>query len=329
VLFAFALLAYEPMLFYAGVYPALFLYRHFSVPKSALKRADWFQLLQTFTRRNWFLACVVVGYMVTYFVYRSLQPTFGRGVDGSGKLMDILVTIYKFSVNGFHLQIKALTNYIAGDSAPHTLWLALLYSIAIASGCLLLFPKVRDAYQPGLLYRKWSLAVLGFYVFCPNMLHGLLEMYRLWAADDPHYVGNYFSSFPLAMLVTLGLLSQVGGRKAMQEKVLFVAVVGVLATSACDNFIRWGNLAQRNRMDSQLWQQAVADLRTQSLNTHKPTVLCGLHAPEKVSGDERYWSGYLTEVLGKPVSYFYKNLSAVPCDVQLDFNRYRFAAKQN
>lgn len=327
--FAFSLLAYEPMLFYAGVFPALFLHRYFSVPRGILSVRDWRRLLQAFLRCNWMLPAVVLAYIVVYFVYRRLQPTPGRGLDSSGNLVDIAVTVYKFSISGFHVQLKALTNYIEGVSAPHTLVLALLYAASIALGCLLLIPRIKDDQHPARLYGTWSLVILGFYVFCPNFLLAMVESYRQWAAEDPHYVGNYFSSFALAIAVSLGVLALVGGRKAMQEKVLFALVLGVLATSACDNYIRWGNLAQTNRLDGQLWWHAIADLRKQALDAQKNTVVCGMHAPEKVSGDERYWSGYLTGLLGKPIQYYYKNLSTVPCDIRVDFNQYRFAAARS
>lgn len=324
VLFSFSLLAYEPMLFYAGVYPALFLFRYFSESRSHLQLRDWWQLLLLFLRRNWMLFLVVAAYIVTYFIYRRFQPTFGRGLDSSGSAIDIAITVYKFSVNGFHFQIKALTNYFEGISAPHNLVLAIVYATCIFVACYLLLPTIRDKKYPNLLCKKWSLAVLIFYVFCPNFLHGFVEGYRQWAAEDPHYVGNYFSAFPLAIVVSLGVLSLVGGRKAMQEKVLFFLVLSVLATSACDNYLRWGNLAETNRLDSKLWVQAIADLHKQSLTANGTTVVCGVHAPEKVSGDEVYWSGYLSELLGKSITYRYKNLSSVPCDIRLDFNQYRF-----
>lgn len=324
LLFAFALLAYEPMLFYSGVFPALYLYRHCSVPRAPLRAGDWVSLCKAFARTNWVLPLVVLAYLLTFFLYRATQPTSGRGLDGIGSLADVAITVYQFSVNGFHLQIKALTNYIAGVSALHTLVLAVVYGLAVGLGCFLLIPKICATRQTDLLLRPWGLAVLGFYVFCPNLLLGLVDAYRRWAAEDPHYVGNYFSAFPLAMVLTLGILSLVGGAKASREKALFLLVAGILASSACDNYMRWGSLAEKNRVDSQLWLRAIDDLRGQVKDRTAPVVVCGLHAPEHVSGDNVYWSGYLTQALGTPVQYFYKNLNAVNCGIRLEFNRYRF-----
>ncbi|WP_294769605.1 hypothetical protein [uncultured Rhodoferax sp.] len=326
LLFAFALLAYEPMLFYAGVYPALYAYRHFATPTLGwrLQRDGW-PLLMSFLRRNWVLPIVVLGYITLYFAYRYFQPTPGRSVDGSGRLVDIALTVFRFSVHGLHVQIKALTNYVPGVSTTENLVLALVYGVSVALAALVLLPRMQGRQAPDRLLRPWSLAVICFYVLCPNFLLALVEAYRRWAAEDPHYVGNYFSSFPLALLVSLGMVSLVGGIKARQEKVLLAMVVVVLATSACDNYLRWSQLAQANRRDSKLWVQAMAQLRALPAAPNGRTqVVCGLHAPEKVSGDERYWSGYLSEYLGRPMEYRYKNLSGVACDVRLEFNDYRY-----
>lgn len=325
LLFAFALLAYEPMLFYAGVYPALFAYRHFATPRPHWGLRDWWALLKTFLHRNWVLPAVVVGYIALYFGYRYFQPTPGRSVDGSGSLVDIALTVFRFSVHGLHVQIKAFTNYFPGVTTPANLALALVYASSVALAAWVLLPRIQGGQAPNRLLTPWSLVVIGFYVLCPNFLLALVEAYRRWAAEDPHYVGNYFSSFPLALMLSLGLVSLVGGIKARQEKVLLAMVVVVLATSACDNYLRWSHLAQNNRRDSHLWVQAMAELQAIPATANGRTqVICGLHAPEKVSGDERYWSGYLSEHLGRSVEYRYKNLSGVACDVRLEFNNYRY-----
>ncbi len=330
LLFAFALLAYEPMLFYAGVYPALFAYRYFAVPQAGWRMADGWQLLMRFLRHNWVLPMVVVGYIVLYFGYRHFQPTPGRGVDGAGRLVDMALTVWRFSIHGLHVQVKALTNYLPGMTSPWSLALALAYALSIGMAAWVLLPRVQGAHHPHRLLAPWSLAVICFYVLCPNLLLALVEAYRRWAAEDPHYVGNYFSSFPLALLISLGLVSLVGGSKARQEKVLLALVIGVLMASACDNYLRWSQLAQTNRRDSSLWLSAMADLRrTPAEPLRSPLRVCGLHAPEKVAGDERYWSGYLTEQMARPIEYRYKNLSGVACDVRVEFNDYRFPAAKD
>jgi hypothetical protein len=327
LLFAFALLAYEPMLFYSGVFPALFLYRRANTTSGRWEWRLWLQLLRNFLQSNLLLPVVVLAYILSYFVYRAYQPRPGRSIDTDGTVVDVLVATYRLSVQGFHVEFSPLTNYMNGNTVTPILIMAVLYALGVAAATLTLLPKIRGEQYPIILSNKLSVVVLVFYVLIPNFLLGMTAGYRQLAAEGVHYLGSYFSSFPLAMVVALGIISLVGGPKATQEKVLFVVVVAVLATSACDNYLRWGDLAQRNRTDSQLWFDAIADLRNQKLDASKQTVLCGLHAPEKVSGDERYWSGYLTDMLGKPIHYFYKNLATIQCDIQLDFNKYRSATK--
>lgn len=329
LLYAFAMLAYEPMFFFAGVFPALFLYRHFAQHDTAITWRQCWALALQFTKRNYPLALVMGAYVLAYFGYRRFQPTSGRGIDFSGPPVDIAVTIYKFSINGFHLQVKPLANYLPDISTGGNLVLAMLYAGCLAMAMLLIVPKVRDDLYPQRLFNKGALVVIVFFVFSSNILLGFVAGYRQWAAEDPHYVGNYLSSFALAIVVTLVVLHLVGGRRAAQEKVLFAVVLALFFSSACDNYIRWSNLAEANRQDSKLWWQAIEQIKQQGLSVAGPNVVCAKNAPEHVSGDDRYWSKYLTEELSAPVTYISKFGSATQCDLSIDFNALRFAPRRS
>lgn len=325
LLYAFAMLAYEPMFFYSAAYPALFLYRNLQRETTPQSLIQWAQLIRQFTVRHYPLALVLLAYVACYFGYRQFQPTAGRSLDSGGSLWDIAITVYKFSINGFHIQFKPLNNYLPTLSEPRNLVLALLYGASIALAMFLVLPRVQGEAYPQRLYSKTAITVLLFFVFCPNLLLGMVAAYRQWAAEDPHYVGNYLSSFALAMVVTLLLLTQVGGLRAKREKVLFAAVLFLFFSSACDNYVRWSNLAEINRRDSQLWFQAIAQLHERAYPADSATTICAKNTPEKVSGDDRYWSSYLSEVLRTHISYTSKSLGAAQCDVNMDFNTWRFA----
>jgi hypothetical protein len=328
LLYGFSMLAYEPMFFYAVAFPAMFLYRHLQERKTPLHTSEWWALAQRFFRRNYPLGMVLVAYVVCFLGYRALQPTPGRGLDFSGSIWEMAQTVYRFSMNGFHIQFKPLTNYIADISGPHNLLLALGYATTIAMGMLLIVPRLHGAHYPTVLFNKTAIAVLLFFVLCPNFLLALVPSYRQWAAEDPHYVGNYFSSFPLAMVATLVLLHLLGGKRAAKEKVLFAAVLFLFFSSACDNYIRWSNLAEINRRDSQLWFQAIDQLKTTTFSQSHPKQICGKNAPEKVSGDDRYWSSYLSETLNAPITYKSKNIELASCDQLINFNDLRFPVKK-
>jgi hypothetical protein len=328
LLYGFSMLAYEPMFFYAAAFPAMFLYRHMQGRKTPLRVSEWWALAQQFLRSNYPLGLVMVAYVVCFLGYRHLQPTPGRGIDFSGSVWDMALTVYRFSINGFHIQFKPLSNYIPDISGPHNLVLALAYATSIALGMLLIVPRLQGSYYPTRLFNKAAIAVLLFFVFCPNFLLALVPSYRQWAAEDPHYVGNYFSSFPLAMVATLVLLHLLGGQRAAKEKVLFVAVLFLFFSSACDNYVRWSNLAEINRRDSQLWFQAIDQLKTSTFSQSHSNQICGKNAPEKVSGDDRYWSSYLSEALKAPINYNSKNIEAVACDQLINFNDLRFPIRK-
>jgi hypothetical protein len=324
MLYGFSMLAYEPMFFYAAAFPAMFLYKHLQTETSPTRLQEWWALVQRFLRRNYTLGLVLAVYVACFLGYRHLQPTPGRGLDFSGSLWDMALTVYRFSVNGFHIQFKPLTNYLPDISNPRNLALALAYATAIVLGMLLVVPQLQGARHPTRLYSRTAIGVLLFFVFCPNFLLALVPAYRQWAAEDPHYVGNYFSSFPLAMVVTLVVLHLVGGKRAAKEKVLFAAVLFLFFSSSCDNYVRWSNLAEINRRDSQLWFQAMQQLQTTTFNQNRTNKICGKNAPEKVSGDDRYWSSYLSEALKVPVTYASKNFDIVSCDQVINFNDLRF-----
>jgi len=328
-LYAFAMLAYEPMFFYSLAFPAMFLYKHLEARQGAMRVSDWWQLAVKFTQRNYPLALLLLAYVVCYFGYRYFQPTSGRGLDMSGNVLDILTTIYKFSIHGFHVQFKPLGNVIPTVSTNWNIGLAMTYAGVIALAMLVLIPRMEKPDVPQRLYGKAALAVLLFFVFCPNILLAFVQGYRQWAAEDPHYVGNYFSSFALAMLITLGVLHLVGGQRAHREKVLFGAVLFLFFSSACDNYVRWSNLAETNRKDSLLWERAIAQLKTAQFPATRPLVFCAQNAPEKVSGNDLYWSSVLSEILNQPLTYSSKSMKPDVCTYALDFNTLRFPVAQH
>lgn len=320
--YGFALLAYEPMLFYAAAFPAMFLYIRGpeDTEKSALR--SWARTLLSYARRDYGLALVIVAYFIAYFGFRWLLQTPGRGIDSGGEWWAIWKTVYRFSMAGLHAELNPLVNYLSGSTSLLSIALAVAYALAIATGLFFLVPQLKS---PRAAHSPWMWGVLLFYVFSPNLLHGFVESYRQWAADDPHYVGNYMSSFPLAMLVALGCVHIVGGTLARQERVLFLAVIYLFASSACDNHLRWVSLAAANRHDSQLWGSAITELKSRPTIVAASEVVCAEHWPERVSGDDRYWSAYVSRELGRPVTIKSKNLAGVSCGQRLDFNQWRFS----
>lgn len=331
VLYAFALLAYEPMLFYVAVFPALFLYR--LSQQQALGVLTWPQKLAlgvSFARRNYLLAVVVLVYLVVYFAYRAAQPGAVRALDAGGSLFTIAKTTFQFSIHGLHLQFKPFANYLPEVLSQVHLLAAVLYGLVIGGAIFLLLPKIRMQLYPLRLFNGFALGVLVFFVASPNVLLSLTAKYQAWAEFDPHYVGSYFSSFPLAILITLLILYLVGGDKAKHERILFVAVLYVLASSAIDNYLRWAQLASTNRAGSELWAQAVVQLKNQAIlrepssTSGTPITVCGVKPPQKVAGTVAYWSRYLSEALHVPVTYIGKAKPSQRCTYRLDFDALRY-----
>lgn len=330
-LFAFSLLAYEPMLFFLGAYYGVALYRTSLQTPGWLTQHGWLKRSQTlirwsgqWLRTNWVLLLVVVAYIVTYFVYRSFQPTFGRGIDFAGEPAEIVKTIFRFSVHGFHVELAPLPYFKADALSPAQLLMSLGFGLCIAVAGWLTIPLAGETPREAALLHPVSLLIIAFFVVSPNILHGFLEMYRQWAAASPYYVGNYLSSFALAILVALAIGALIGGRKSTDERVLFVLVIYVLAGSAADNLRQWSQLAQANRQDALLWKRAIDDLQKRVVKqSAKVTQVCAKNSPQRVSGDDAFWSYHLSQVIGSPIEYRSKRLNSAPCDVTVDFNFYR------
>ena len=332
ILFGLALLAYEPMLFFTAAFPAISLLRAFEQNHSSPpiqftthSLTQFWQALWRWCKLHVFLFVVVIAFIFCYFGYRWW---LGAGPSG---LMDpgsdwgaVFKTMYRFSVHGFRPEFKSPTEYTFGIQSASSLWLGVAYATAIGFAAWWVIPQTDQTPTESRLRSPWAILILAGMVFSLNSLHALNEGYRQWAADNPYYVGNYLSSFGLAMLVTHAIQALVGGDKSRDERVLLILTVAFLMNSAASNMMKWGQLADRNRQDAQLWHLAIADLKQEQ--TKHPTqdwMICAQHAPEKVSGDDRFWSYQLSKELGARVSYHSKQFSALPCDQVIDFDRYR------
>lgn len=317
LLYAFSILAYEPMFFYSLAFPLMYLYRQSWV--ATARQISLVMHARNFLLRNWMLVVVLLAYVVFYFGFRKLLATGTRGIDFGGSIGDVIKTIYLFSIHGFHFEFKPLGVGVFEQMSHISVVLAVLYAGLVGLGMLLIIPRIDGQLTPLQLYRKTSLAGLGFFIFSPNILYGFVEGYRQWANYDPHYVGNYLSSFPLAMMITLGVLYLVGGSKAHQEKILFALILYVFASAACDNYLRWEKLADINRRGSEQWQQVIEELGKQPFDTQRKTLICAGSTPNHVTGDDKYWSKYLSRKFASDVQFKSRMQSMRGCDVMLTF----------
>ena len=321
LLFAFSLLAYEPMLFYSFVFPALYLYQRKKTDGSNYK-PNLLIHTKKFLAQNLTLVAVVLLYIILYFSFRKLYATSTRGIDSFGNLYDVIRTIFNFSIHGLHVLAKPFSVYILNLNTPTNIFLAVTFAGLLLLGMALIIPRIENNLSPSYLYNKSSLLILGFFIFSPNILFGFVETYRRWASSDPHYVGNYFSSFPLAMAITLFVLYLVGGQKSKHEKALFFIILYVFFFSASDNYLRWSQLADTNREASILWNKAIISLKQHPFDPNKQSSICTNNAPKThITGNDKYWSQYLSKELSRNIIYESNRTSNNSCDVTLEFNK--------
>lgn len=331
-LFGLALLGYEPMIFFSLAYPCIALYRYpwQSANSQSHKRfIDTAQTLLRFakhwaTTNGWFFVIIAV-HIGCYFSYRRyLGDSSGGLLNVGDDVGTVFKTMFRFSLYGFRAELQSPGEYLFNLSHPAIGITGLIYGACIASGAWLLLPLTGRSQQETMLQTGWALALLAIITLSLNALHALTPGYRQWAMDNPYYVGNYLSSFTLAILIGVALMSLVGGVNAKHERWLLAIVVALLTNSAASNMIKWATLAERNRQDAQLWHQAIAELKQgTSKAPAQSTMVCATHAPEKVSGDDRFWSYELSRQLGRSVVYHSKHFSQLTCDAHLDFDDYR------
>jgi hypothetical protein len=331
LLFGFATLAYESMLFFSGLYFAVALYRHITgrtQPDTEKKSIGLFKWTILWVRANWMLFAVLLAYITTYFGYRHFQPTPGRSLDSGGEISQIVNTVYRFSVYGFHFELTPLAQYTAGVTPVGSLIISILFGLCIVCAGILALPQAGLDPKEVVLRSPVAILVIAFFTFSPNLLHAFVAWYRQWAAASPYYVGNYLSSFGLAALIASVLVALVGGRKARNEPILFILILYVLGSSATDNMLKWSTLAGTNRRDATLWTEAISGLR-EPVHASPPGIVhvCGKDSPDKVSGDDEFWSDQLSNELGRRIEFKSKSLNPALCDITIDFNGYRQRAR--
>lgn len=320
LLYGFALLAYEPMIFYALVYPFLYWYK-LQVKGVELDLKGILEHAKIFAEKNIALGVVIILYLALFFGFRKWFATGLRGIEFGGSLLEILRTIFGFSVHGFHFQVKPLTSLVLEQYTQSSVLLAVIFASLVGMAMILAIPKIKDQFNPVILSRRNALLVLVFFVISPNILFGFVEGYRQWALADPHYVGNYFSSFPLAMVIVLLVLNLVGGDKAKHERVLFMLAIYVFSSAACDNFLRWEKLAETNRRGSAQWQAALEQLNKYPFAKNRKNLVCAGKTPNNVTGDDKYWSKYLSRKYSVDITFVSKKISTDNCDVVLNLQR--------
>lgn len=332
IIFGFSLFAYEPMMFFGTCFPAIYLLR-----KIEEKFDSKFLLCDLYTAKKFIhqiiiwmksvipLFLVVILFVFTYFYYRLINNSAAGGLLSIGEDWTlVLKTIFRFTMYGFRLELKSPHGYIESIQFHYSVALGLMYGILAAIAIWLILPETSNTTRERLLQSPISIVLISLIALSLNLLHGMTEGYRQWAMTNPYYIGNYLSSFPLAMLAASVTTFLVGGSKMASEKTLALIVTALLANSAASNMMKWSDFSSKNKADASLWTAYINDLKkeTKDINERK-LIICSFHSPEKVSGDDLFWSYQLTKDLKRPIEYHSKHFSKIPCDKTIDFNAYR------
>jgi hypothetical protein len=329
-LFGLSLLAYEPMIFFGLSYPGVAFYRYLegeNIKDQSFKMDinRFFIFIIKWIASNYLFFMTVGFYVSCYFLYRKIEGAGAGGLVSLGEDWTVVVkTMLRFSLYGFRAEFQNPLEYTFNVDTIEIILKAMVYGLLVATSAWFVIPLTARSQRDAVISKWVAIGLLMLITFSLNSLHALNEGYRQWAADNPYYIGNYLSSFSLAMLVSVAIMTLVGGSKAYFEKILFVIILAVFANSGCSNMLKWTALAERNRQDAQLWARAIDDLKATGHDASISSLLiCAKHAPEKVSGDDRFWSYELSRQLGISVVFHSKNFNNLSCDINIDFNHYR------
>lgn len=314
VFYLASLIFYEPMLFYCLGY--LCIYYYFNSDNLNYKFfGSWLKKLLI---KNQGLFCVLICYLVTYYVFRYFNPS---AYEGSKELTfdDLVVTaktIIKFSLSGVYSKFEHVnTNLIR----------PILVTAVVCFGIFLTFLKINEQHVSKLTFKQVVkiILVISFFVFSPNFLFGFVEKYRNMVKYSQYYVASYYSAFAIIILVSLlvGFIFEFFIKNGKIKRILFsFFVAGFFGFYTFLNVSQSDEIHQRFRYLGLRWpliKESLNELQSQQVAFNKICVNNFIFSPEDTYN---YWPLYLSDYYGKKIEILTNVTKDVGCDIYLNFS---------
>jgi hypothetical protein len=262
---------------------------------------------------------ISVLYLIVYAGFRVYFPGTYVGAQGLtvGTFDATILPIWQFSVNS--------VNVFGGiDGSKGFSIASLIFAIASALAVTL---SLRESVSGKAKFDVkltlpivFLLVIVLIYVFVPNLLFGLTQRYRIWAAHGiPIYLGSLYSSVCLSILLFLSLrtLAQMFSIISRQVVVVLSIVFLALLLSSYQNSKSSENFYRQSNMMSVRWDVAswiIDELNDSELSPNYSVTLCSkgfirntelkvyFRNPDLIADVKLYWDRYFSDHTGMNVS---------------------------
>jgi hypothetical protein len=198
------LLFYEIFLFYAAVFPLLYISHYYGTLKT---KSFKFWLLD-FLKVHRFLFLYLALYLSVYYLFRVYFPS---GYEGSKEFHFVTIGRTLRTIGSFSLFMGIYTYFREALPVAPEVWVESIFISSLVCLGLLLslfhYKKtfIRKKIEP--LKILMSLGFVTFFVFSPNLLYGFVDKYHTWADAKPYYLGSFFAALAIIIFISILILS--------------------------------------------------------------------------------------------------------------------------
>lgn len=310
LIFGLGLLFYEPIIFYSLLFPMIKL-AHCGGGVNSLYSFN-------FINRFKYLLLILAVYLLAYSLFRVNFPS---NYEGNNSLAypgidRFLLTVANLSFYGLNSNFGALL------SAPGN-----LFSLALA---FIAFVFLISIFRMHCYIHYCRTARADFFLFflllysviCPNLLFGLLDKYHPWSDHTRYYIGTYFSTFSLSILLSFLLIRFINFSRGLSFfNSNLIVIPFCIATLTYGNFNSAIEHFDRNKGLANRWllMDRIAPLLANHVADGDTLCTSTLFASDDSFGQYDYWSYYLSQELGKTVSVVFSKYGLGECQWHLTY----------
>jgi hypothetical protein len=321
------ILSYEATLFYTLIFPLIF---YFKVLYKR-KKMFFFDFLLLFKKYFYNIFIVGILYLGTYLTYRLIHPPVYIGTQELRfpGIKTFLMTIYGYSFSSIrpNLNIKF--------SGLEPLVVSFLLLIAFTTLVFLYISRITNKIKT----TNYNVSAFGnnyfvlisvlFFVFSPNILFALTPRYFLLNSNQVFYLGSYYSSFALALLISvliISFLKKTIGFKRIIKFTLIFPILLIFFILSINNQTYSFEFFHKSKVDSIKWKLAndlTIFLKENYLN---PKSIC-TNTLINHFDDYDYWSYYFSNKMNYKLKVIYSDKNI--CDANLKYIDKKFFYSQN
>lgn len=256
------------------------------------------------------LFLLVAFYLIIYAGFRFFYPSMNEGnkelnFPGISRLFK---TVWTFSVNGIYID-RFNFDFSQIGFVDINIVAAVMAAIAITYGILLL---LRSFYGVNSCHGKkvtlMYFVSIGYFIFAPNLLYGMVDKYHSWADAESYYVGSYFSAFPHIILLacTTVFIKKISSNYALKH-FLMIGLGIFLVVSIFSNYKHSLQFFYGHKIENHKWILVDEVLLRSGDNFLNHQKVCEITPGNNFLINDQpfhiynYWSSYFSKRLGRSV----------------------------